>query len=192
MLTRSTQVCEFYVMQPPQVYPGDNQVFSCDLLIYDEEADRHVRIPWADAVKACCVSEDANPGPGKIGSGVTLVNWESAANAQVGTWKKLADAITKVNTGETKWEALFAGAALNDAEKKGAIDVRIVIARPFIEHLMHSVILCVSGRDTGATLFGPADMQLSANTQVKTIECVQLPLLTQVGFLVEMPFAPVA
>ena len=35
---------------------------------------------------------------------------------------------------------------------------------------MHSVILTVSGRDTGATLFGPADMQLSANTQVKTIE----------------------
>ena len=35
---------------------------------------------------------------------------------------------------------------------------------------MHSVILTVAGRDTGATLFGPADMQLSANTQVKTIE----------------------
>ena len=35
---------------------------------------------------------------------------------------------------------------------------------------MHNVILTVSGRDTGATLFGPADMQLSANTQVKTIE----------------------
>lgn len=33
---------------------------------------------------------------------------------------------------------------------------------------MHSVILTVSGRETGATLFGPADMQLSANTQVKT------------------------
>ena len=47
---------------------------------------------------------------------------------------------------------------------------RIVLARPFIEHLMHNVIMTVSGRDTGATLFGPADMQLSANTQVKTIE----------------------
>jgi hypothetical protein len=48
--------------------------------------------------------------------------------------------------------------------------VRIVVARPFIEHTMHNVIMAVSGRDTGATLFGPADMQLSANTQVKTIE----------------------
>ena len=35
---------------------------------------------------------------------------------------------------------------------------------------MHNVVMTVSGRDTGATLFGPADMQLSANTQVKTIE----------------------
>ena len=35
---------------------------------------------------------------------------------------------------------------------------------------MHNAILTVAGRDTGATLFGPADMQLSANTQVKTIE----------------------
>ena len=75
-------------------------------------------------------------------------------------------------------------------------DVRIIVARPFIEHTMHNVIMTVAGRDTGpvgrsnpprrhhisralttrpwttagATLFGPADMQLSANTQVKTIE----------------------
>jgi hypothetical protein len=36
-------------------------------------------------------------------------------------------------------------------------DIRIVVARPFIEHLMHSVVLSVAGRETGATLFGPAD-----------------------------------
>ena len=34
----------------------------------------------------------------------------------------------------------------------------IVIARPFIEHLMMSAVMTVAGRDTGATLFGPADM----------------------------------
>ena len=33
-----------------------------------------------------------------------------------------------------------------------------------------STVCTVSGRDTGATLFGPADMQISANTSVKTIE----------------------
>jgi len=50
------------------------------------------------------------------------------------------------------------------------VPVCIVLARPFIEHLMLSAVATVSGRDTGSTLFGPADMQLSANTSVKTIE----------------------
>jgi len=35
---------------------------------------------------------------------------------------------------------------------------------------MMSAVIAVAGRDTGATLFGPADMQISANTSVKTIE----------------------
>ena len=48
--------------------------------------------------------------------------------------------------------------------------VSLVIARPFIEHRMMSAVLAVAGTDTGATLFGPADMQISANTSVKTIE----------------------
>lgn len=38
------------------------------------------------------------------------------------------------------------------------VPVEIVIARPFIEHFMLSGIVTVAGRDTGATLFGPADM----------------------------------
>jgi hypothetical protein len=35
---------------------------------------------------------------------------------------------------------------------------------------MYSAVVAVAGEDTGATLFGPADMQISANTSVKTIE----------------------
>ena len=50
------------------------------------------------------------------------------------------------------------------------LEMSLVIARPFIEHRMMSAVLAVAGRDTGATLFGPADMQISANTSVKTIE----------------------
>ena len=46
----------------------------------------------------------------------------------------------------------------------------IMITRPFIQHYMHSAILTVAGKQTGVTLFGPADMQLSTNIQVKTIE----------------------
>lgn len=48
--------------------------------------------------------------------------------------------------------------------------LRMMVMRPFIEHLTLSAIAAVAGADTGATLFGPSDMQLSANTSVKTIE----------------------
>eukprot|EP00966_Prymnesium_polylepis_P254924 5890315-Prymnesium_polylepis.1 len=44
------------------------------------------------------------------------------------------------------------------------VPAEIVIARPFIEHLMLSAVVCVAGRDTGATLFGPADMCATWNS----------------------------
>lgn len=46
----------------------------------------------------------------------------------------------------------------------------IVLTRPFIEHQMLSAVMAVSGRDTGAVLYGPSDMQLAANATVKVIE----------------------
>jgi len=188
MLTRSTQIGEFYVMSPPQVDPGYLKVqFTCDLLIYDEESDRHVRIQWRDAAAATCVEglvdEQDNPLvdetsatnfiPGNRGAANPvdgLVN-SPGNNPRFSNWATAANQITFFNAGlkmnrTAVADATEAAAAYAAIEKK----CRIVIARPFIEHLMHSVIICVSGRDTGATLFGPADMQLSANTQVKTIE----------------------
>ena len=50
------------------------------------------------------------------------------------------------------------------------IPLRIVVARPFIEHQMYSSIMLVAGSETGNTLLGPSDFQVSANTTVKTIE----------------------
>jgi hypothetical protein len=50
------------------------------------------------------------------------------------------------------------------------VPIKLVIARPFIEHLTMSAIITVAGSDTGATLFGPSDMQLAANTSTKVIE----------------------
>ena len=65
----------------------------------------------------------------------------------------------------------FTKAELIKNNKDGVwMPVSLVIARPFIEHRMMSAVLAVAGTDTGATLFGPADMQISANTSVKTIE----------------------
>ena len=50
------------------------------------------------------------------------------------------------------------------------LPIKLAIARPFIEHSMLSAVMAVAGSDTGNTLFGPADMQLSANTTVKVLE----------------------
>ncbi len=151
MLTRSSQIGEFYVMAPPQVYPGGPEQckFSCDLMVYDEESDRHVRIQWADAVEACLtgVAAPTEPkvsrGPGKEGMGLS-------------TWNDKAAAWTAFNKGQKKDGSNIEERDFGTGDLD--LDVRIVVARPFIEHLMHNAILTVAGRDTGATLFGPADM----------------------------------
>ena len=54
-------------------------------------------------------------------------------------WKTAAGLWNDYNKG-TDVEGGFAGLDPN---------VRIVVARPFIEHTMHNVIMAVSGRDTG-------------------------------------------
>ena len=168
MLTRNSQVGEFYVLQPPQVKPeAGKEKFTCDALIYDEESDRHVRVTWEQALKACCIGGDgvsddtkmASPTKGMKNQGNNDATGKpNPAKDDLSEWKDRASAWIAFNNGDqVTWGDLDP-------------DIRIVIARPFIEHLMHSVVMTVSGRDTGATLFGPADMQLSANTQVKTIE----------------------
>ena len=155
MLTRSSQVGEFYVMAPPQIKPkGDNGQHTCDIMIFDEERDCHVRITWEDALEATLVNDDDFM---KDRTKATTMQDGAENTTSLDTWAGKARA----------WSAYNKGGEWSDDLDK---DVRIVVARPFIEHLMHNVVMCVSGRDTGATLFGPADMQLSANTQVKTIE----------------------
>ena len=158
MLTRNSQVGEFYVLQPPQVAPDvGKEKFTCDVLIYDEESDRHVRITWGQALKACCISA------GNINDQILMSHkTDKMANAKLAAWYKNAEIIKAYNEGE---EYLFATGGTKRKVVYADIDtdIRIVIARPFIEHLMHSVIMAVSGRDTGATLFGPADMQLSVS-----------------------------
>ena len=181
MLTRSSQIGEFYVMSPPQVKPMGSGAgeFSCDMLIYDEEADRHVRIRWEDALNATLIDhESGTKTTGLFEAIVQGVNADTAVSGgeqmsaekdsngnaktlKASEWKDAAQLWSMYNKdpSDENWNAA-----------KANMDIRIVVARPFIEHLMHNAILTVSGRDTGATLFGPADMQLSANTQVKTIE----------------------
>lgn len=163
MLTRSSQIGEFYTMMPPQVPPmGDGanrNLHTADLMIYDEEKDQHVRITWRDALAATCASD------GKLPEG-TKVSCGGVDGMELSAWLEEAEKIAQYSSGKDA-DGIDVAVPEYGTLKK---DIRIVVARPFIEHLMHNVILAVAGRETGATLFGPADMQLSANTQVKTIE----------------------
>ena len=193
MLTRNTQVGEFYYMHPPKTMGSEWYPNMLDMIIYDEESDKHVRISWKEAMNATFVDDN-----GRIGGAgnPTMLATEGADDATKTTflWKNKCRAWNEFNeTGMLATTFGLVGLAAAPADKKacfealtkydqtgnagGGADVPanvgtpyIAVTRPFIEHMMHSVILTVSGRDTGATLFGPADMQLSANTQVKTIE----------------------
>lgn len=154
MLTRSSQVGEFYVMSPPQNAPPWNAgAGCCDILIYDEESDRHIRIKWEDAVRATlCGGGTAND-----------ITDHSAG------WKVAADLWSIINQGDHANEAAFNQAYANATGKTfkavapatAGKRVHVVVARPFIEHMMHSAVVAVAGRDTGATLFGPAGAFLS-------------------------------
>ncbi len=137
MLTRNSQIGEFYVMAPPQVKPkGEDGMHTCDIMIFDEERDLHVRIGWRDALNATLCAEGSafltKYGGKPINNGTS--------NSNLTSWAGKAEAWAKYNDGTVKWA---------DSLDK---DVRIIVARPFIEHTMHNVIMAVAGRDTGATL----------------------------------------
>ena len=167
MLQRSSQVGEFYRMSPPPVpkfrappaAPNTLPPEYMDVLIYDEEMDQLKHISFQQACRA---------------TGLTNGEWLRV------TGERTVAALFR-NAADSPGEGVVANAgaaegseiteALIDSVAQGYIvNINIVIARPFIEHLMMSCVATVSGRDTGATLFGPADMQISANTSVKTIE----------------------
>jgi hypothetical protein len=179
MLTRSTQVGEHYIMSSPELgtplwqeeAESSKVTGFCDIVIYDEEADKHVRIKWKDALKATCASElvDAVKGDEKL----KFKKWYDSAVAWAWLNEKGMDKKLKMPVTATEWEEWTEKALGHKYDATGYNlnePVHIVLARPFIEHEMHSAIVAVAGRDTGCTLFGPADMQLSANTQVKVIE----------------------
>ena len=87
MLTRSSQIGEFYVMQPPQVEPPNSGKFTCDMLLYDEESDRHVRITWLDALKASGAGEIiASNGAAANTDALALAGPPAGANSLFAWW----------------------------------------------------------------------------------------------------------
>lgn len=156
MLQRFTQVGEYYVMKKPTVIKAGDKGFM-NIMIYDEELDRHVLIKYEDALYA-----------------TGLFNKDPLTNAI--TAKDLTgtefDGATVNGVAIDEWQTKAKNLSDKNLASGGVDtpDAPVVIARPFIEHAMLSAVLTVSGADTGATIFGPSDMQISANTSVKTIE----------------------
>lgn len=151
-------MCSFQLTQPILVHR-----------IYDEESDRHIHIPFEQAMKATGYGAPGGP----IGDIFKLKQVSDPdvrrANDHSQTTEKFGGgtvtALTPVtafttiknmsNTNDTECAAI--AKALEDFVAAGCwCPVEIVVARPFIEHLMMSAIVTVAGRDTGATLFGPA------------------------------------
>jgi hypothetical protein len=172
MLQRSTQVGEFYRLSPPAVFDTTKPLppSYMDIMIYDEESDRHVHITFTEALNATCYGHPDGPTGDLFGlanvSDELNPKLEANGGANAATWRGLGGAdLTQLANIKAITDAIKAAVAAGRW-----VPVELVLARPFIEHLTLSAIVTVSGRDTGATLFGPADMQISANTSVKTIE----------------------
>ena len=174
MLQRSTQIGEFYRMAAPKVFNTSEKLppHYMDIIIYDEEMDKHVHITIREALKFAMVGaaktdnlyKDVKAGE-KTDAGEDVAKGLTASyNPKDAAGNAIANPVLDSLPSATAAElaALVATGVWMPLE--------VIIARPFIEHLMMSAIMAVSGRDTGATLFGPADMQISANTSVKTIE----------------------
>ena len=150
MLQRSTQVGEFYRMAPPKSFTVESGKAKglppqyLDIVIYDEEMDRHVHITIREALRAALHGNNSITAACSFFGDGTYIN------------KKYAEfGITDANS-----KSLSGGLTAKDIADSIAEGnwhpVEIIIARPFIEHLMMSAVIAVAGRDTGATLFGPA------------------------------------
>lgn len=156
MLTRSTQVGEFYVMRPPPFPPKQaTRPGFLDILVYDEESDRHIRVKWRDAYNATCAAllvktptNQSKQMTKQDGSAYRFDRWSLDAKELMDLNEKPEGVPTE--PGEYK---VFC------VEYKKYTECMMVVCRPFIEHLMHSAVVMVAGRETGATLFGPADMR---------------------------------
>lgn len=142
LLQRNTQVGEFYRMSTPALLDKATDR-SMDITIYDEEADRFQHITIEEAIKACPIWNDDADGTIRndfLPADVTL--------AELGL-----DGVVSAKDAAKKAKDASDG-------DKNACPFDVIIVRPFIEHNMMSCVMTVAGRDTGATLFGPAGVFL--------------------------------
>ena len=171
-------------MSAPRVFDTSKKLpkNAYDIIIYDEEMDKHVHITIMEALFASGIwNEDASnyePSGGFFGEGYAettdggkdfeascAAGPPSGEPAYAGTADGIRN-ILKAGRNDGKGGAVdpnVANGIKKNIEAGKWLPIEVVIARPFIEHLMMSAIMTVSGRDTGSTLFGPADMQISVS-----------------------------
>ena len=168
MLQRSSQVGEFYRMCPPAVHDEKKALPASymDVMLYDEEADKLVHITFEEALFASGIhnmtKEQINTLLGGGDAIVALSNQVRAAHAKMDPRVPPVAAPTALDVNSAPNAIID---FLLEAVSKGIkVEICITLARPFIEHHMLSAVAAVSGRDTGATLYGPADMCVDASS----------------------------
>ena len=175
MLRRNTQVGEFYVMAPPYTWESSTALPKTymDILIYDEHRDRLSHITFREAMMHAMpwqLEVVKNRGKGGLVSDPFNFGSDDHIKYVNASQKALGDSAPTLNLKDFAYDRTAFMGLVAAAEAGVWVPMQIVITRPFIEHQMLSAILTVKGSDTGNTLFGPADMQVSANTTVKVIE----------------------
>lgn len=143
-LTRSTQNGEYYIMSPPTTMAGDNgskwRPHMCDMIIYDEEADKHVRIAWEEALAATMI-DPAGAVDGVAGGGVQMSGGGTTADwfANAFYWAQWNTYPTSDAAGRTVALQLPAGGDFNASTTKvGQFQLLsqrkipyIIVCRPF-------------------------------------------------------------
>ena len=137
--------------------------FVQDIMIYDEESDQLKHISFRQAVYACGLPlEGAGSTAADAGSFLNAIKWGQQDFTTVYGNAGANPAENPINAATTALQLI------TEIENGWWAPLCITIVRPFIEHLMMSCVACVSGRDTGATLFGPAGKRLHTHTHTHT------------------------
>ena len=111
MLQRSTQVGEFYRMRAPSVMPEPKVKHMYDIVIYDEEQDKHQHIRFLDALEAALPKDMI---------------------AQTEGWQPFGSKSGLTETGEGTAAQKQKKAAIDAAKAGTWAKMEIVVARPFI------------------------------------------------------------
>lgn len=137
-------------------------VVLADIMIYDEEADKLQHIEFAQALYATC----AGDGDGNVPI-ASILDVKALAEVVKGIKDHKAQITAAGGTAPDGTKCPDDPKTVEDmikvVEAGICLKVCIVLARPFIEHHMLSAVAAVSGKDTGATLYGPADMCVCSN-----------------------------